>query len=129
MTSIGDSAFSGCSSLTSIKLPESLSEIPYGLFYGCESLRVVDLPESIMSIGHKAFYDCDSLERVTLPGSLTSIGNPFSDEINELYYSGTVEAWNALINPNLESYVPDQQIVHCIDGDWNWDMWDPFAGL
>ena len=126
VTLIGDSAFAGCSSLTSIELPECLNEISDCLFYGCESLRNLDLPGSIVSIGYQAFYDCDSLEMVTLPDSLTSFGEPFSDNINELYFSGTIEAWNALMNPSLGCWVPDQQIVHCIDGDWNWDMWDAY---
>ena len=126
VTLIGDGAFSGCSGLTFIKLPEDLNEISRGLFYGCESLKTIDLPESVTSIGYQAFYNCDSLEIVTLPASLTSIGEPFSDNINELYFAGTIDSWNALINPSLDSRVSDQQIVHCIDGDWSWDMWDVY---
>ena len=72
---IGDSAFSFCSSLTTITLPESLTTIGDSAFSGCDSLTTITLPEGLTSIGDYAFYVCDALTTVTLPDSLISIGD------------------------------------------------------
>ena len=75
VTVIGSSVFSGCTSLTSIDFPDSLTSIDYSAFYGCTSLTSIDLPDSLTSIGDDAFYGCTSLISIDLPDSLTSIGN------------------------------------------------------
>ena len=67
VTIIGGSAFSGCSSLTSITIPDSVTSIGYDAFRGCSSLTSVTIPDSVTSIGYRAFYDCSSLESITLP--------------------------------------------------------------
>ena len=73
---IGDSAFYGCSSLTSITLPpNSLTTIGKGAFYRCSSLTSITLPDSLTTIGDWAFSGCSSLTSITLPDSLTTIGN------------------------------------------------------
>ena len=74
LTSIEWSAFEGCSSLESIELPESLTRIGSHAFFGCSSLRSIELPESLTSIEWSAFSGCSSLESIELPESLTSIG-------------------------------------------------------
>ena len=71
---IADSAFSGCTSLTSIVIPESVTEITCGAFEGCKSLKSVNIPDGITSIGYGAFYDCTSLTSITIPAGVTSIG-------------------------------------------------------
>ena len=75
VTSIGQSAFSGCSSLTSITIPESITSIGSFAFSGCSSLTSITIPESITSIGSFAFSGCSSLTNVTIPNSVTSIGS------------------------------------------------------
>ena len=72
--SIGDSAFSGCNSLSSLTLPSSLQSIGDSAFYGCNSLSSLTLPSSLQSIGDSAFSYCNSLSSLTLPSSLQSIG-------------------------------------------------------
>ena len=71
---IGDDAFSGCSSLTSITIPDSVTTIGYCAFYNCDSLTSVTIPDSVTTIGDSAFSGCDSLESVTIPDSVTTIG-------------------------------------------------------
>jgi len=75
LTNIGDGAFYGCFNLKSINLPESLTNIEGGTFYGCESLTSIDLPNSLTSIGDIAFYGCFNLTSIELPENLTDIGN------------------------------------------------------
>ena len=75
VTSIGDAAFSDCSSLTSVTIPNSVKSIGLYAFYGCSSLTSVTIPESVTSIGSEAFYGCSSLTSVTIPNSVTSIGS------------------------------------------------------
>ena len=68
---IGENAFFGCSSLSSIELPESLTRIKWSAFSGCSSLESIKLPESLTSIESCAFQYCSSLESIKLPESLT----------------------------------------------------------
>lgn len=75
IVTIGNSAFFGCDSLTSVTLPDSLTAIDDYAFSYCSSLTAVTLPDSLTAIGDSAFYLCDSLNSVILPNSLTTIGN------------------------------------------------------
>ena len=73
--SIGDYAFSVCTSLTSITIPESVTSIGSSAFSGCRSLTSITIPESVTSIGSSAFSGCRSLTSITIPESVTSIGD------------------------------------------------------
>ena len=75
VTSIGDSAFSWCDSLSEIVIPSSVTSIGKGAFSCCDSLSEIVIPSSVTSIGDSAFYDCDSLSEIDIPSSVTSIGD------------------------------------------------------
>ena len=74
LTSIGGYAFYDCSSLTEIHLPASLTSIGEYAFSGCSSLTEINLPANLTLIREGAFYYCSSLTEINLPASLTSIG-------------------------------------------------------
>ena len=74
VTSIGGSAFSGCS-LTSVIIPDRVTSIGYKAFSGCRGLTSVSIPNSVISIEEGAFCNCDGLISVTIPNSVTSIGH------------------------------------------------------
>ena len=75
VTSIGSNAFSQCSGLPSITIPNSVTSIGKYAFDGCGGLTSITIPNSVTSIGDFAFDDCNGLTSVTIPNSVTSIGN------------------------------------------------------
>ena len=75
VTSIGDRAFGWCSGLTSVTIPEGVTSIRDGAFCGCSGLTSVTIPEGVTSIWDFAFKGCSGLTSVTIPSSVTSIGN------------------------------------------------------
>ena len=74
VTSIGDSAFSYCRSLSEIVIPSSVTSIGKGAFSYCGSLSEIVIPSSVTSIGDSAFSYCRSLPKIVIPSSVTSIG-------------------------------------------------------
>ena len=56
--------------------PQQRHEHPSPLFEGCSSLTSITIPNSVTNIGFLAFGGCTSLTSVTIPNSVTSIGDP-----------------------------------------------------
>ena len=75
VVSIGDSAFSGCSGLESVTIPEGVMSIEYETFRDCIRLERITIPSSVTSIGRDAFRGCSGLKSVTIPEGVTSIGS------------------------------------------------------
>ena len=73
MTSIGGAAFFGCSGLTSVTIPNSVTSIGLGAFSHCSGLTSVTIGNSVTSIGRTAFGSCSGLTSVTIGNSVESI--------------------------------------------------------
>ena len=71
---IESQAFGSCSGLTSVTIPSSVTYIGQEAFYLCTSLTSVVIPNRVTSIGQAVFYGCYRLTSVTIPNSVTSIG-------------------------------------------------------
>ena len=75
VTTIGEKAFREWSKLTSIEIPDSVTEIANGAFCGCTHLDNIRIPASVTTIGEDAFEGCCSLTSIEIPSSVTTIGN------------------------------------------------------
>ena len=76
VTKIGDSAFSGCSGLTgSLTIPSSVTAIGDEAFWGCSGLTNATIPSDITKVWDNAFAGCSGLTDITIPSSVTAIGD------------------------------------------------------
>ena len=98
LVSIGDEAFSGCKNLTSIVLPDSVTDIGERAFSNCSSLTTVVIPESVTNIGARAFSYCTKLRGISVGLNIKSVGEDAfygtawweSQQENSLVYLGNV---------------------------------------
>ena len=121
VTSIGDSAFSYCGSLTSIVIPEGVESIGFSAFEYCEKLTSITIPSNVTRIGNYAFFDCDRLNAIIIPDSVTSIGDSAFAGCVSLFlfvFKGTIAQWKEIeLGDNWNNEVFPTKLVHCIDGD------------
>lgn len=84
VTSIGEYAFSACTDLTSVIIPNSVTTIGSGAFSACSGLTSIIIPNSVTSIGDYAFSGSSGLTNVTIGNSVTKIGFKAFSECREL---------------------------------------------
>ena len=75
VTSIGSYAFSECGNLSSILIPNSVTSIENSAFERCSNLTSATIPDSVTFIGFRAFYLCDKLANVKISNNVTSINS------------------------------------------------------
>ena len=101
---ICDNAFSGCSSLTSIVISNSVVIIGDSAFRYCNSLSKIVIPNSVTSIGDWAFSDCTFLSNIVIPDSVTSIGDDVFRNCSSL---------SNIVIPNSVTSIGDEAFMHC----------------
>ena len=74
MTNLANYEFRGCSGLTSITLPNSVTGIGNYAFSECQSLQSIKLPDNLMNIGSYCFYSATNLTSISIPDSVTQVG-------------------------------------------------------
>jgi hypothetical protein len=127
VTSIGDSAFYQCSSMTSVSLPNSITIIGWSAFYDCSQLTSVSIPSSVSFIGDSAFSDCSSLASVSFPNGLKSIGsNAFQSclslgsvtipssvlSIGQLAFSNCESLTTIFVDPGNPNYASSNGVLY-----------------
>ena len=110
VTTIDDSAFYNCDSLTSITIPDCVTTIYHSAFYDCDSLTNITIPDSVTAIGWYAFYSCGSLTSITIHNSLTYIGYgafAYCTSLEKVYYNGTSSQWCDIDISDYNTYLSD----------------------
>ena len=95
VTNIGERAFYNCSGLTSVTIPNSVTSIGERACYKCTGLTSITIPNGVTAIPSYAFYGCTGLTSITIPGSVTSIGGGAfynCDKLQDLYITD-IAAW------------------------------------
>ena len=93
ITTIGDYAFSYCSRLQNLTLPNKVTLLGDYSFEGCSSLTKITIPNSVTSIGSHAFQSCSGLTSITIPNSVTKLGYEvfrFCDNLERVVVPGSV---------------------------------------
>ena len=127
-TTIGNSAFSGCTNLISIVIQDTVTSIDTYSFFGCSSLTSIDFGKGIKTIGNAVFYDCSSLTYIVIPDSVETIGpNAFytcyfhiGNFINNS--SATGYPWSAVIYDTIQDdglYINGTTVVGCKENATN----------
>ncbi len=95
VTSISSSAFSGSTSLISIKIPRSVTSIGNYAFHNCNSLTSIEIPNSVVTVGDDSFLGCNNIKYATIPSFMISAILP------EVYFNKNTDKYER--NDSLEN--------------------------
>ena len=108
-------AFLGCTSLKTARLPQFMDEpgddFREHAFRDCTSLTSVNIPDGVTELAY-SFYGCSSLKSVYIPASVTNMVETFRDSgLEDIYYAGTQAQWEAIDQKNSFTY-PEGVTIH-----------------
>ena len=125
VTSIGDSAFANCTSLTNVTIPNGVISIGDNAFFFCTNLTSITIPDSVMNIEDYAFILCSSLTNVTIGNSVTNIGSYafwWCPSLTGVYFLGNAPS----VGPDVFDS-DNEAAVYYMPGTTGWGP--EFAGL
>ena len=150
VVSIGSHAFEGCSGITAVNIPNSVTTIGESAFFGCTGLSSVTIPNSVTTIGESAFIDCQYLTSVTLNcndivsrtyPATNNLSNIFGPQVQDIIFGFDVKSignyafsgYNSLISvtlPNTLTFICQDAFSECSSltsvtltgrGHWNYN--------
>ena len=83
VVAIDRNAFKNCTSITTVTIPKTVTDIKYGAFSGCTSLSTITIPNSVKYIGANAFFKCSNLDTIIYDGSISE-WNSIYDEADSM---------------------------------------------
>jgi hypothetical protein len=127
-----------CTNLTSISLPDGMTQIGDLFMNNCTNLTSISFPNSLTQIGHKFMCECNKLTSIELPNSLTQIGDGFMNDcknLTEIKCSEEVKKILLVNNKKIANIVRTDfyickkceqkfpiNILHCDICDKTWDV-------
>ena len=103
VTAIGNTfemtgAFQDCATVTSVVIPEGVTEIQDNAFYGCAALETVTIPASVTLLRNCAFCDCPNLRAAYFEGDAPQQANYVFDSTENvtIYYRDGTSGWSSL---------------------------------
>ena len=120
-TNIPISAFENCKNLTTVTMPDSVTDIGSFAFGSCYNLTNITISNSLTSIGPYAFHYCTSLENVTIPNSVTNIDN------SAFYYCYNL---TSIVIPNSVNSIGGHAFYNCgnLDNVYMYSITPPTLG-
>lgn len=101
-------------------IPNFVASIRSGAFSGCTNLKTVVVPDTFTLLDYCAFDDCYSLTTIYIPNTITSFEAMVlcgCENLTDIHFSGTKAEWNAITKGSMWDYDTPRYTVHCIDGN------------
>lgn len=105
-TRFAGGAFSGCTKLINVRIPNTITSLGERTFFGCISLQKIKIPDSITDFGSLAFYQCSGLTNINIPSGTTNLGTSTFGSctaLTSVIIPDSVTSWNGAVFQNCYS--------------------------